>query len=292
MSGSSVILLIDRSRPIDPITRQVLEIVDRTLHSAEIPYMLVGATARDLLLHHVHGLRITRATYDLDFAILVGSWDHFNEAKRLLLRIPGFIDKQRPPVGRIYYTPPDTTYGTVIDVIPFGKLETAHGTIEWPPDAETVMNVAAFADVLNNAVKVQIEPGSIIPVAPLPGLMILKLFAWLDRRDDRDISDLLRLMETYTDAGNQDRLFEEEEEELGALGFDVTLGGAFMLGKDAYRITEPASRNQLAAALTDDVIKELITHLARKQSPFDDRSEYTSSLVHALLRGFGLRSRE
>ncbi len=118
MSGSSVTLLVDRSRPVDPITRQILGIMDRTLRSAEIPYMLMGATARDLLLHHVHGLQVTRATYDLDFAILVDSWDHFNQTKRFLLRIPGFVDKQRV-AERIYYTPPSTTFGTVIDVIPF-----------------------------------------------------------------------------------------------------------------------------------------------------------------------------
>jgi predicted nucleotidyltransferase len=289
MSGSSVILRIDRSRPVDPVTREILQIVDRTLESAEIPYMLVGATARDLLLHHVHGLQITRATYDLDFAILVSSWDHFTKAKRLLLSIPGFEDKQRA-VGRIYYMAPGMTFRTVIDVIPFGELETPDGTIEWPPDAGTVMNVAAFADVFNNTVKVQIEPGIIIPVSPLAGLMILKLFAWLDRRDDKDISDLLRLMETYADAGNQDRLFEEEEEELGRLGFDAILAGAFLLGKDAYRMTKAASRNRLAEALKDDVKKELIARLARNQSQFDDRSEYTSALVDALFRGFGLKN--
>ena len=49
----------------------------RLLRDAKIRYMLVGATARDLLLYHVFGHPVTRATYDLDFAILVDSWEQF-----------------------------------------------------------------------------------------------------------------------------------------------------------------------------------------------------------------------
>jgi hypothetical protein len=54
------------------------------------------------------------------------------------------------------------------------------------------MNVAAFTDVLANAVEVQIAETIWIPVASLAGLAILKLFAWLDRRDPRDAADLKR----------------------------------------------------------------------------------------------------
>lgn len=36
---------------------------------------------------------------------------------------------------------------------------------------------------------IEIEPGVLIPAPSLAGLVILKLFAWLDRRDTRDIGD-------------------------------------------------------------------------------------------------------
>ena len=65
-------------------------------------YMLVGATARDLLLHHVYGLPVTRATYDVDFAILVDSWEQFATVKQLFLKVPGFIDKGRDK-QRLFY---------------------------------------------------------------------------------------------------------------------------------------------------------------------------------------------
>ena len=37
--------------------------------------LLVGAQARDLLLHHIHGVRIVRATTDVDLAFAVADWD-------------------------------------------------------------------------------------------------------------------------------------------------------------------------------------------------------------------------
>jgi predicted nucleotidyltransferase len=61
-------------RPVDLFILSFLELIDRLLSKAKIPYMLVGATARDLLLYHVFGHAVTRATCGLDFAILVDSW--------------------------------------------------------------------------------------------------------------------------------------------------------------------------------------------------------------------------
>ena len=86
---------ISPERPVDPFTLSILELIDRLLGDAKILYMLVGATARDLLLYHVFGHPVTRATYDLDFAILVDSWDQFAIVRQLFLDIPGFTDKGR-----------------------------------------------------------------------------------------------------------------------------------------------------------------------------------------------------
>ena len=64
--------------------------------------MLVGATTRDLLLYHVYGHFITRATYDLDFANHLNSWEQFANVKQLLLGVPGFTDKGR--IGNVFIT--------------------------------------------------------------------------------------------------------------------------------------------------------------------------------------------
>jgi predicted nucleotidyltransferase len=213
MNSFSNRLSISPDLPLDPLTAAVLVQVDTLLRQAGVRYMLVGATARDLLLHHVWGYTITRATRDLDFAFRVESWAKFHDVKRMLLTARGFLDKGRQ-VQRLYYKPPGFDVEAIIDILPFGGLATNGETIAWPPDQDVVMNVAAFVDALANAVDVQISATTWIPAASLSGLAILKLFAWLDRRDPRDAADLQRLMETYADAGNTDRLYEYEGEEL------------------------------------------------------------------------------
>lgn len=284
MSVSSTSLQTNTNFPVDPLTRQILQAIDEILRSGRIPYMLVGATARDLLLHHVYGFRITRGTYDLDFALMVESWRRFEEANALLLDVPGFKDDRRE-AQRLLYSPPGTTMEIKIDIIPFGKLETEDGRIQWPPEGDTVMNVAAFGDVFSHSISVQVDENLIIPVSSLPGLAILKLYAWLDRRDDRDVADLLRLFETYADAGNIDRLYEEEDEELQKAKYDTVLAGSFLLGKDANRIIAQATRDQLSASLNRKTQSALLARLIRQKGTFEDHTDPVTALFASFLRG-------
>jgi predicted nucleotidyltransferase len=287
MSVFSNQLSISPERPVDPGTLSILDLIDKLLRNAKIPYMLVGATARDLLLYHVFGHAVTRATYDLDFAVLVDSWEQFAVVKQLFLTIPGFTDKGRS-AQRLYYQPTGASFETIIDIIPFGKLETADRTIAWPPDADVVMNVAAFSDAFKSSVNVQVRSDLFIPVASLPGLTVLKLFAWLDRHEERDVQDIRRLMETYTDAGNVDRLYNEEGDELERVNFDTILAGSYLLGKDAQRITDESVRTRLSVALSVKELNALILQLARTMSVLDDRSELAEALLNGFLGGMGI----
>jgi len=66
---------------IDPKTVEVLRTVNVVLAELEIPYVIIGATARDLVLHFGHGAKIQQATTDVDFAIQVPDWEMFNQLK-------------------------------------------------------------------------------------------------------------------------------------------------------------------------------------------------------------------
>ncbi|WP_433965220.1 nucleotidyl transferase AbiEii/AbiGii toxin family protein [Tunturiibacter gelidiferens] len=242
MSVFSNQLFISPEHPVDPFTVSILELIDRLLRDATIRYMLVGATARDLLLYHVFGHAVTRATYDLDFAIFVDSWEQFAIVKQLFLNIPGFTDKGRN-AQRLYYQLTGASFETIIDII---------------------------------------------PVASLPGLIVLKFFAWLDRHEGRDVQDIRRLIETYTDAGNVDRLYEEEADELERVGFDTVLAGAFLLGKDAQRITDENVRTRLSTSLSGKELPALVLEFARTMSALDDHTESAEALLSGFFRGMGL----
>jgi predicted nucleotidyltransferase len=58
-------------------------------------------------------------------------------------------------------------------------------------------------------------------VASPPGLTLLKLTAWPDRgrEIDKDAVDMYRLLSTYADARNTDRLYDWDMDLIEALGF-------------------------------------------------------------------------
>jgi predicted nucleotidyltransferase len=51
----------------------------------QIPYLVVGASARDMVLHHGYGAKVQRATTDIDFALQGPSWDAFEALRKELL---------------------------------------------------------------------------------------------------------------------------------------------------------------------------------------------------------------
>ena len=83
---------IRADRPVDPITIEILREVAAAAEAEGIAHMLVGATARDVLLTHVFGLELRRATYDVDFAVAVKDWAQFEALRAGLLARKTFKD--------------------------------------------------------------------------------------------------------------------------------------------------------------------------------------------------------
>jgi predicted nucleotidyltransferase len=231
MTSFSNLYKIDENRGLDPVTLHILSMVNGVSTDLEIPYIVVGATARDLLLFHVFGIPITRATADVDFAIAVDSWERFRQFRTALIASGEFREGKLE--HRLYLR---TAEEIPVDIIPFGGVA-ERDVIHWPPANETAMTVAGFDDALRSAVHVEVNGTLIIPVASLAGIAILKLFAWSDRpTSDKDALDLYRVITTYADAGNLDRLYDSEIRFLEQSAFDIELAGAALLGFDARKL--------------------------------------------------------
>jgi predicted nucleotidyltransferase len=127
---------LDISGKIDPRIVEVFGSVSKILIALNMPYIVVGATARDLVLHHGHGADIYRATDDVDFAIEVPDWNAFNFLKGFLIK-QGFSETKE----QHRLISPTSTF---IDIIPFGEIEDKQATISWPPNGEVVMCTRAF----------------------------------------------------------------------------------------------------------------------------------------------------
>lgn len=61
------------------------EIMTKVADSEDIPFFLVGAAARDIILGKVYSINSLRATLDLDIGVRVSSWIQYNKLKEGLV---------------------------------------------------------------------------------------------------------------------------------------------------------------------------------------------------------------
>ena len=242
---------------IDPGVLEAIQKIAEMARQHETAYFLAGATAREIMLRHVFGRPPGRRTLDVDLGIAVGDWDHFQLLKSALIEQGGFQPHARMVQRLIYPSKPSV----VVDLIPFGGIETGERAIAWPPDEAIVMRVTGFRDALESAVPVRLDENLVIPVVSLPILLVLKLFAWVDRRHEkRDAPDIYTLLRQYGDAGNDDRLYGEEMSLLEAEGYDFELAGARLIARDAAHAVSDDTRKPLREILKSDSLMEELTN--------------------------------
>jgi|ERR1017187_3524719 predicted nucleotidyltransferase len=78
-----------------------------------------------------------------------------------------------------------------------------------------------------------------------------------------DPVDLYRIISTYADAGNMDRLYEDEIDLLEEVGHDLELAGAALLGLDARRLCSPATAVKLRELFVETDFAEKIAERIR-----------------------------
>lgn len=288
MTNISRPLALKPDRPLDPLTLAVINAIQQAATELELPVFVVGAVARIILLEHIHGLSAGRATTDVDFAFALDHWAQFDAIKALLLENPGFTASEHI-AHRVYYRPQGLKPSYKVDLIPFGGIEASANTITWPPDMAIMMNVAGFSDAFSAAVNVQVSPGTAIAVASLPGIAILKLFAWADRRHDnaKDALDLNTLLRSYHDAGNHDRIYEDERAlaALEAVDYDPELAGAWLMGNDVAAMASTATLTDLEPLLQGELRDRLVEDMSRAMKGRADALAYASRLLEQFTIG-------
>jgi predicted nucleotidyltransferase len=124
---------------------EVLRAVHGAADSEVERWLIVGATARDLILHHVYRLPEGRRTDDLDIAIAVATWQIFESVEKRLVAAGAEPD----PHARHRFQ----LRGWKMDVLPFGGVD-EDGVIIWPPDNDITMSVRGFEEVSLNALEI------------------------------------------------------------------------------------------------------------------------------------------
>jgi predicted nucleotidyltransferase len=246
-------------QPYEDLFREI----NRITSEQEVPFFVVGAFARDLILKMAHGIEVKRATEDIDCGIQVASWKQFEQLKTSLIETGNFKPDEHQQ-QRLKYRDQ-----VKIDIVPFGAIE-KDGLITWP-DEETEMVTLGFDEAYKDTIRVRLADEVEISVCTLPGLALMKLIAWNDRRFQyrKDAQDLGFIMLHYIHADNEKRLWEGDATDLITDEFDYNLASARLLGRDMGQLLSERS--------TGPVLKIL-------GGQTGERNEYP--LVEAMLDNF------
>ena len=278
--------LLDLSGKIDKVTVSALSRIHQTSSSMKIPFFIVGATARDILLEVHYGIGSKRATLDIDIAVFIENWEQFNHLKDELIGIKHFTPTR--DIHRLLFQK-----RLPVDIVPFGGVAEKDDLVEWPPDGSIKMSVTGFRECFQHAVQVKIsdKPNLSVSVVSLAGLAILKLVSWDDNsaRRQKDASDLIFIIRNYLDAGNLERLFEEAPDIVDSGEYDYEAGSARFLGQDISKIAYTSTTNRLIEILRRESKNKrghgIAIDVLQGDKFADESYEKVSAYFDALLKG-------
>jgi predicted nucleotidyltransferase len=267
----------------DPVTVELLTHVSAVSAELGIPFFVVGAAARDMILWYGFGIRPGRATRDIDVGFSVSSWEQYDQLKKALTATGHFQpegDKQRMAFqGRFK-----------IDVLPFGQIVDVDKKINWRPHGDAELNLLGFDEAYENAISVLIssEPRVEVKIASAVGLVLMKIFAWDDRRPgNKDAIDLGILIRSYMQIGNEKRLYEEHDDLLESENFDYDIAGAQILGRDLARICQEETRQQVLSILDRELSEDsdlpLVVQSAASNPQIDRSLEFWHAIREELM---------
>jgi predicted nucleotidyltransferase len=229
---------LDLSEKIDRPTIEIFECITNIADSLDIPFFVIGAAARDIILQYGYEIPTARATEDIDFGVQVSDWEHYKKLREGLISTGEFTSDKKK-VQRML-----SKWNLHIDIIPFGAIAGLGNSISWPPDHEMEMSIIGFEEAYSHSLTVRLRSNPILDVqfASLPGLALMKIVSWYDSYPERkrDARDLILLMRNYLDAGNEERLYDEETDLLKG-DFDYLRVSARLLGRDIAAILNPGT---------------------------------------------------
>jgi predicted nucleotidyltransferase len=272
----------DVSNKLDPAVAKVLIDLAEITSNHGIPFLVVGATARDIVFSSIHNIPTKRATLDIDLGIRIETWDQFDTVVNDLVGLRSY-EKDTKKMQRLYFS------GTIVDIVPFGPLENPAGSITWPPSSDVSMRTNGFEEALQTSIDVRVssDPEIVVKVCTPAALAVMKLCAWKDAypRRKKDAVDLRYLLTKYIDAGNEDRYYTSDDDLLAA-GLDYDLVSARLLGRDARDICTEATRATVIRILNEELAAKSALRLLTDMVGDRSYDEQTPEFVFQSLKQF------
>jgi predicted nucleotidyltransferase len=261
-----------------PYFKDSFDCIDEVMQELKVPYYLIGASALALELLK-DGIKPTRGTKDIDFAVMISSIKAYENISAAL-EVKGFKKVAAP------WTFYSEKFKVAIDLLPFGEIE-ENFTLNFK-QRHTDLHVLGFREVLEEAVQVEIEE-KIAHIPPLPGIVILKLIAWSYRPEERgdDLNDNFKIIQHYYDL-KWDEIVEKHYDTFEKINFDRLFIAAEVLGRNSRLYLQKSAListrvlKVLEANLEDASKSSIAKEWARK---LDSDIEYAFNLLSAFQRG-------
>ena len=243
--------------------RDIVMAMQQVLDTDAYDFLLIGATARDLILDSWYELGPGQMTLDVDFAIYVPEWESYELIISKLIGSGKF--KSTSIQHRLCFLP-----DTEVDIVPFGDIQDESGVYIWPPEFMSGMNVAGFMEINEHGIIVESPDKELrFRVAPIHGICIMKFFAWKDRKHqtDKDAKDLAFILANYLDL-KKDLLYDKYLDIATDENYDTIISAGRVLGRDINEIlfTNPIVLNQVRKIIEQELMDEDESLLARKMA--------------------------
>lgn len=234
---------------------EVIDLLHKAAQNTATPYVLVGAVARDLVVHAVLGSATARATTDVDVAVAVRST---RGVEAFALAACGGVIRGGHRIR---------VSGVPVDVIPYGGIE-ADGQVELAEGA--ILDVTGMSEAAANADSVTLRAGLTVRVASLEAMAFLKVFAWRDRgvAQGKDALDLCEILAASSEGIYGDEAWDDSVA-LAAVDHDIRLAGSFRAGAVGNQMLGQSAREELNRVLSEPGALAAIAARAKVMNPLE-----------------------
>lgn len=267
---------LDLSNKLPAQTLETLRSIKAIADNLKIPVLLVGATARDLILQYGYEIQ-GRFTRDIDFGVAVHSWEEYGKLKAKLVEEKFTLD------SKIEHRFIEISTKTPIDFVPFGGIESPRGKITL--QNENTMTTSGFIEAFDSALNVKLADDFTIKVVSPVGLVLLKLTAWLDRQLNKDTEDFWLVTKNYLYLGNEEKLYTDMDL-LNDDNFDFVMAGARILGRDLKLLFNEQTEKIILSIFDDQKkLQKLAIEIYRKEGRLDDNLDQITTILESMKIG-------
>jgi len=221
--------------PVESELKETVQEVCSAAEKLEIRVVLVGALMAQFTPEIGSGYPKFRGTNDADFGVSVHDWETFKKLHGELIA-RGF--KANPKIEHRL-----CRGATMVDLIPYGAQIAPYGKLTWP-ESGFEMTVTGFDEVCAAARKAGKSNDLPLPVITVPGFVLLKIVAFLDRRARQDpkhrddAKDIEYWLRNFASGTNDARRFDLAGHS-GLHHPDYETAGATLLGLEVRRLASP-----------------------------------------------------